>query len=90
MGVLSKNRDKHHNASQANFRSRGDGFGSENMRDYQVSQPSGGSFSGTTRINSAFGLGGGPISVNLTIRVNPNKQESQRAQLQRYFLGCVS
>ena len=28
--------------------------------------------------------------VNLTVRVNPTKRESQRAQLQHYFLGCVS
>ena len=28
--------------------------------------------------------------VNLTLRVNPTKQESQQAQLQRYFIGCVS
>ena len=28
--------------------------------------------------------------VNLTVRVNPTKQEIQRAQLERYFLGCVS
>ena len=27
--------------------------------------------------------------VNLTIIVNPTKQESQRVQLQRYFLGCI-
>ena len=28
--------------------------------------------------------------VNLTVRVNPTKQESQRAKLERYFLECVS
>ena len=28
--------------------------------------------------------------VNLTVRVNPTKQEIQQAQLQRYFLGCLS
>ena len=28
--------------------------------------------------------------VNLTVRVNPTKRESQRAILERYFLGCVS
>ena len=28
--------------------------------------------------------------VNLTVRVNPTKRESQWAQLQHYFLGCVS
>ena len=28
--------------------------------------------------------------VNLTIRVNPTKLESRRAQLERYFLGCIS
>ena len=28
--------------------------------------------------------------VNLTVRMNPTKQEIQRAQLQHYFLGCVS
>ena len=28
--------------------------------------------------------------VNLTVIVNPTKRESQRAQLQRYFLGCLS
>ena len=30
------------------------------------------------------------IDVNLTIRVNPTKQESQQAQLERYFLRCIS
>ena len=28
--------------------------------------------------------------VILTVRVNPNKRESQQAQLQRYYLWCVS
>ena len=28
--------------------------------------------------------------VNLTVGVTQNKRDSQRAQLQRYFLGCVS
>ena len=28
--------------------------------------------------------------VNLTVRVNPTKRESQQAQLQCYFLECVS
>ena len=28
--------------------------------------------------------------VNLTVRVNTTKLESQRAQLEHYFLGCVS
>ena len=28
--------------------------------------------------------------VNLTVRVKPTKREIQRAQLQRYSLGCVS
>ena len=28
--------------------------------------------------------------VNLTVRVNPTKQEIQRAKLERYFLECVS
>ena len=28
--------------------------------------------------------------VNLTVRVNPTKRESQRAKLERYFLECVS
>ena len=28
--------------------------------------------------------------VNSTLGVNPTKRESQRAQLQRYFLSCIS
>ena len=28
--------------------------------------------------------------VNLTIRVNPAKRESQREKLERYFLECIS
>ena len=28
--------------------------------------------------------------VNLTVRVDPTKLESQQAQLKRYFLGCIS
>ena len=28
--------------------------------------------------------------VNLTVRVNPTKRESQRAKLERYFIQCVS
>ena len=28
--------------------------------------------------------------VNLTVKVNPTKRESQQVQVQRYFLGCVS
>ena len=32
------------------------------MRDYGVSQPSGGGFGGTIRINRIFGFGGGPSS----------------------------
>ena len=30
------------------------------------------------------------VHVNLTIRVNPNKWENQRAKLERYFLEWVS
>ena len=30
------------------------------------------------------------VVVNLTVRMKLTKQESQQAQLQRYFLGCVS
>ena len=59
MGISLKNRDKHHNVSQANFSSGGGGFGNENMCDYQGSQPSGSGFGGTTRSNSDFGFGGG-------------------------------
>ena len=29
------------------------------------------------------------ISVNLTVRVNPTKRESQRAKLETYFLECI-
>ena len=29
-------------------------------------------------------------SVNLTVRVDTNKRESQRAKLERYFLECIS
>ena len=32
----------------------------------------------------------GVIHVNLTVRVNLTKQESQRAQLEIYFIGCLS
>ena len=28
--------------------------------------------------------------VNLTVRVNPNKRETQRSKLEQCFLGCVS
>ena len=28
--------------------------------------------------------------INLTVRVNPAKRESQRAKLERYFTECVS
>ena len=28
--------------------------------------------------------------IDLIVRVNPTKRDSQRAQLQHYFLGCVS
>ena len=28
--------------------------------------------------------------VNLTVRMNPTKRERQRAQLEYYFLGCIS
>ena len=34
--------------------------------------------------------GYGQYLVNLTVRVDLTKQESQQAQLKRYFLGCVS
>ena len=54
-----KNRDKHHNESQAKFSSGGGVSGNENTRNYGGSQPNGGSFGGTTRIKSAFGFGGG-------------------------------
>ena len=30
------------------------------------------------------------LCVNLTLRVNPTKQESQQAKLERYFIECVS
>ena len=53
-----KNRDKHHNASQANVTSGGGGSGHENRGDYRVSQPSGGRFGGTARSNRYFGFGG--------------------------------
>ena len=55
-----KNRDKHHNASQANVTSGGGSLGHENSRDYRGSQPSGGGFGGTKRSNSDFGFSGGP------------------------------
>ena len=29
-------------------------------------------------------------TVNLTVRVNPTKRDSQRAKMERYFLECVS
>ena len=61
MGILSKNSDKQNNASQAKVSSGGGGFGHENMRDYEGSQPSGCGFGGTIRNNSDFGFGGGPI-----------------------------
>ena len=32
----------------------------------------------------------GITHVNLTVRANPTKLECQQAQLERYFLGCVS
>ena len=32
----------------------------------------------------------GRDNVNLTVRVNTTKRDSQRAQLEHYFLGCVS
>ena len=62
MGLLFKNRDKHHNTLQAKFISRGGGFENENMCDNGGSQPSGGGFGGTTRSNSAFGFGSVPNS----------------------------
>ena len=62
MGLLLKNIDKNHNASQEKFSSGGGGFGNENMRDYGGSQPSGAGFGVTTRSNIAFGFGGGPSS----------------------------
>ena len=57
-----KNRDKHHNASQANISSGGGWFGHENRREYGGIKPSGGGFGVTTRSKIAFGFGGGPIS----------------------------
>ena len=30
------------------------------------------------------------LAVNLTVWVNPTKQDIQRAKLERYFLECVS
>ena len=57
-----KNRDKTHNASQADISSGDGGFLHENRRDYRGIQPSGGGFGETTRSNSDFGFGGGPSS----------------------------
>ena len=62
MVILPKNREKHNNTSQANVNIGGGGLGHENRRDYRGSHPSGDVFGGTTRSNSAFGFGGGPIS----------------------------
>ena len=62
MGLLLKNIDKNHNASQEKFSSGCDRFGNVNMRGYGGSQQSGGGFGGTTRSNINFGFGGGPIS----------------------------
>ena len=31
-----------------------------------------------------------PETVNLTVKMNTTKREIQRAQLELYFLGCVS
>ena len=65
-----KNRDKYHNALQANVTSGGGGLGHENRRDYRVNQPSDGSFGGTTISNSAFGFGGGPRSGGEFLNTN--------------------
>ena len=62
MGLLSKNRDTQHNASQAKSSSGGGRFGHENRRDYGERKPSDGGLGGSTRSNTAFGFGGGPSS----------------------------
>ena len=53
-----KNKDNHHNASQANVSNEGGGFGNEYRHDYRESQTSGGGFCGTTIISSNFGFVG--------------------------------
>ena len=35
-------------------------------------------------------MSGVSVTGNLTVRVNPTERERQQAELQRYFLGCVS